>query len=193
MDKQNSSAEPSRERVANAFDSTVANPSRRRFGRSAGLGASGVLLTLACKPVLGAVAATPSGFHSANQSTHGPETARVMNNARRPETWLIQDPGSWPVPADTPFSSLFPAPPGTPLGDATITQVMQGVPADPQQVAKYLTAAMLNARAGYAPYLTEDRVLAMYNEWRSVGYFTPTADVQWYAGDILNYLMSTQA
>jgi hypothetical protein len=191
MDKNTSSAEQGRVRTANADKSALANPARRRFGQ-AGLGASGILLTLACKPVLGAVAASPSGFHSANQSTHGHHNARLFNTALRPESWLAQDRGTWPVPANTPFSQLFGALPGTALGDATIEQVLHGHTEDPQQLAKYLTAAMLNARAGRAPFFEEARVLEMYNEWRMKGYYNPVAEVQWYAGDMLTYLQATQ-
>src|SRR5471030_2339332 len=161
---------------------TLADPLRRRFGR-AGLGASGVLLTLACKPVLGATAQSPSGFLSANQSTHGrPE----ISNGRRPEYWCGG--AHWPIAPTTRFSQVFSCGFGTTLAGTIVPRAD-----DPQQLACYLTAALLNARSGRTPFLREETLQAMFLEWRSRGYFSPTATVQWGAAEIVQYLRATQS
>jgi len=68
--------------------------SRRRFGKS-GLAASGVILTLASRPVLaGWECLSPSGFQSGNVSSHGQP---ALCSGRTPGYW--QAPGKqWPYP-----------------------------------------------------------------------------------------------
>ncbi len=62
---------------------------------------------------------------------------------------------------------------------------------DPQQLGAHIVAAILNARMGGTPVLTENQVVNIFNEWDSKGYFEPTAGVKWYAADIVAYLQST--
>lgn len=170
---------------------TVSNPSRRRFNR-AGLGASGVILTLACKPVLGGVVSkAPSGFLSANQSTHGAAAQTSFSSARQPEYW--QDATNWPVPPKTKFSHVFSCNSGSPFVALTLGELIASHPSDTTRIGKYLSAAMLNSRSGWTPFLREDTIQAMYIEWRTKGYFSPTANVRWGAADIVNYLRATQA
>jgi hypothetical protein len=98
--------------------------SRRRFGKS-GLAASGVILTLASRPVLGCWdCLSPSGFQSGNVSYHGqppqcegrtpgywqapgkqwpsPYTAGTCTNKKQPSS---NDPVDWKN--GTPFSGTF--------------------------------------------------------------------------------------
>src|SRR5471032_220537 len=166
---------------------TLADPLRRRFGR-AGLGASGVLLTLACKPVLGATAQSPSGFLSANQSTHGrPE----ISNGRRPEYWCGG--AHWPIAPTTRFSQVFSCGFGTSLAGATLAETIVPRSHDPQQLACYLTAALFNARSGRTPFLREETLQAMFLEWRTLVEFSPTAPDEWGAAEIVQYLRATQS
>jgi hypothetical protein len=81
-------------------DNPVVGPSesRRRFAKS-GLTASGVLLTLASRPVLGGVTnnltcQAPSGFASGNLSQHG---TPLTCTGRTPGYWGTQ-PTQWPSP-----------------------------------------------------------------------------------------------
>jgi len=69
------------------------NESRRRFGKS-GLAASGVILTLASRPVLGCVCQSPSGFQSGNVSTHG---TPPPCSGRTPGYWQAPN-KDWPGP-----------------------------------------------------------------------------------------------
>jgi hypothetical protein len=62
---------------------------------------------------------------------------------------------------------------------------------DPYQLGAHCVAALLNARKGWTPVLTEAQVRNMFNEYDSKGYFEPTAGVKWYPEDIVAYLQST--
>jgi hypothetical protein len=63
--------------------------------------------------------------------------------------------------------------------------------ADPAQLGAHIIAAVLNARMGSTPTLTETQVTNIFNEWDVKGYFEPTAGVKWYAADIVLYLKTT--
>jgi hypothetical protein len=55
-------------------------------------------------------------------------------------------------------------------------------------------ATLLNVRSGLIKVLTEEKVLAIWNEYSTKGYFTPQAGAKpWYGPDIVVYLKSTMA
>lgn len=62
---------------------------------------------------------------------------------------------------------------------------------DPYQLGAHIVAALLNAKKGWTPVLTEANVTNIWNEYVSKGYFEPTAGVKWYAETIVKYLKST--
>jgi hypothetical protein len=189
MDKQqqNQEAGPTAP-VTSALDGAIKNPSRRLFTR-AGLGASGVLLTLACKPVLGGVVCkSPSGFLSGNQSTHD---TGALCAGRNPQYWKMTS--SWPISKRTPFHRLFSCGPGSAFETCSLAEIVSGHQADPEFVAMHLTAALLNSRSGWTPFLSEETIQAMFLEWRTKGTYTPTVNVEWGSTDIVNYLKATQA
>lgn len=179
--------------------------SRRGFTKS-GLAISGVILTLASRPVLGDfVCKSPSGFLSGNVSAHGtPQTCSGLN----PLSWGTQ-PTLWPSPyrpgtcskncnkangwstADaTRFSNVFNY--NQTYDKYTLMQVIWAPPGqDPDLLGAYIVAALLNAAKGLTPVLTEAEVKNMFNEWNQNGFFAPTAGVKWYGADIVAYLKST--
>jgi hypothetical protein len=63
---------------------------------------------------------------------------------------------------------------------------------DPGKVAFHLIGAYLNVKAGLvsSSAMDESRVLNMWVEWATRGYFEPVAGVRWYAAEIVNYLKS---
>jgi hypothetical protein len=63
---------------------------------------------------------------------------------------------------------------------------------DVDTLGQYCVAALLNCRAGYTPYLTEETVKAIFSECKSKGYFQPTAGVHWTPSQCVSYLQSTQ-
>lgn len=62
---------------------------------------------------------------------------------------------------------------------------------DSANLGMHIVAALLNAKKGYTPILSETDVINMWNEWASKGYFEPTANVQWDAAKIVLYIQGT--
>lgn len=180
--------------------------SRRRL---AGVSASGILLTLASRTTLGGqfLCKTPSGFLSGNLSQHG---TPITCGGVSPGYWGTH-PTQWPLPYQAGACSTKTCTQSTDWSGGTLfrsvfnctghgmiylnVSLMQVIwlsgNADPAQLGAHCVAALLNARTGTTPVLTEARVVNIFNEWDSKGYFEPTAGVKWYAADIVTYLKST--
>lgn len=197
----------------------VADDSRRRFTKS-GLAASGVILTLASRPVLGQWACqSPSGFQSGNVSPHGtPPSCSGLTPGyygTHPEEWQQwgYDPGTCSATnrrggknttstscthiADWSNGTLFSAAfhcSGFATG-YTGYSMMQVIwmngRQDAYQLGAHIVAALLNAKSGKTPVLTEQAVKDIFNEWAAKNYYEPTAGVQWTAEDIVTYLKTT--
>jgi hypothetical protein len=164
------------------------NESRRRFGM-AGLAASGVLATLASRPVLGAeVCKSPSGFLSGNLSTHG--TPPVCAG-RSPGYWKTHT--NWPIPNRTTvkFKSVFTCSKASPYYNITMFNLLDPQSFDQHNLGMHLVSAYLNAKAGWTPFLTVERIVSMWAELKLTGYFTPTAGVKWNAEQVVDYLKKT--
>lgn len=181
--------------------------SRRSFAKS-GLAVSGVLLTLASRPVLGCVCESPSGFLSGNVSVHGtPPTCSGRTPGywgTHPEQWpspykagtctrSCNHPKNWTTAGATKFKDVFNCNNhGSIYAAYTMFQVVwSGGGGDPYQLGAHIVAALLNARKGWTPVLTEAQVINMFNEWDQNGYFEPTAGVHWDGEDIVEYLQTT--
>lgn len=197
----------------------VRNPSRRRFTR-AGVGASAVILTLTSRSVLAQTACkSPSGFASANLSQHNTDSL-VPCEGISAAKWV--DPNrKWPISRDTRFVDIFGSssllfrtgaaqkfydafpsradkkdvPPGqaaksTSLDEASLFDALNGGETPP--VVKYIIAAFLNFRDGLNAYPTDLQAIAIFKEWQTKGFYTPSAGIQWSEDDIMNYLGSTQ-
>ncbi len=201
--------------VANQTDSI--DESRRRFTKS-GLVVSGVLLTLASRPSLGGgfVCHTPSGFCSANLSTHG---TQQYCSGLTPGYWgnwggSGPQPNKWPSPyspgacksgatgnspsdwsGGTPFKNVFNCSGyGSIYSSYSLMQViwLTGGP-DPNQLGSHIVAALLNAASGKTPALTVANVISIFNAWNQYGYYEPTAGVKWNGAQIVTYLLSTMS
>jgi len=201
----------------------LVDKSRRSFTKT-GLVASGVLLTLASRPVLGGGSSgggggweckSPSGFLSGNLSVHG-----------TPQKCMGRTPGYWGTHYNWPSNyktgtctntrkkqdykswSNTGSTSGTMYKDSTLgfqcsgyglklkpysmmQVILLGGSGDPYQLGAHCVAALLNAKMGWTPVLTEAQVRNMFNEYNSKGYFEPTAGVKWYGPDIVTYLKST--
>jgi hypothetical protein len=199
-----------REFYVNAGPEQPVNTTRRDLAKS-GLMLSGVMLTLASRSAVGGnfVCKSPSGFLSGNLSAHG---TPITCSGRSSGYWGTH-PTQWPAPyqagtcsnstctqaADwshgTTFRSVFNCNgQGTIYAQYSMMQVVWlGGNLDPNQLGAHVVAAVLNARMGSTPILTEAQVANIFNEWNLKGYFEPTAGVKWYAADIVAYLQSTMA
>jgi len=201
----------------NAEQKLGVDKSRRSFSKS-GLVVSGVLLTLVSRPSLGGVGVckSPSGFLSGNASTHGTEQ---HCSGRTPGYWGTNTDTShpWPTPyrtgtcIETRFTQRHTS---WQTSDATMFKdslvgfncagngarylnysmmqvILLGGSGDPYQIGAHCVSALLNARMGWTPVLTETQVRNIFNEYDSKGYFEPTAGVRWYPAEIVDYLKST--
>ena len=200
--------------------------SRRRFTR-AGLGASGVLLTLASQPGMAqTICTTPSGSLSGGLQSRSP--GAVVCQGLSPGFWK-GDQHNWPagytrdslngqgfvtgygtlftdtllgfgVPSGKKKTATTNAAAGTnPVCDSydspycTFDRILDHQDFDDQNFGMHLAATMLNIKSGRISFLTVERVLSMWNEVRTRGWFEPTANVKWYPYDIVNYLKGTMA
>ncbi|MES2537657.1 MAG: hypothetical protein V4632_17495 [Pseudomonadota bacterium] len=165
------------------------NASRRRFTKS-GLAASGVIMTLASKPVLGDVVCTsPSGFLSVDTSTHGPAPVCL---GRSPGYWKNHV-SNWPIGTDTKFSRIFTCSPNSNYKDVTMLDLLDPQKYDKHGLGRHLVAAYLNAEMKWTPFLPTENIVAMFTECQSPGYYKPTATVQWTPAEVVEYISSTQA
>jgi hypothetical protein len=186
--------EPNKSQAAAGLDARGA--ARRRF-TGAGAKLSGVILTLASQPGMaatGQVVTTPSGFTSAHWNSHSPGSTFI---GRSPGYWR-NHPDAWGkyLNKDAQFGSVFWCNNG--LQTCTMMTVVAHLdPArsiDRYNVASHIVATLLNVRSGLIKVLTEEKVLAIWNEYSTKGYFTPQAGAKpWYGPDIVVYLKSTMA
>lgn len=189
FNKENSKRESGIGQVAEVQPTIDGN--RRRF-TTAGLAASGVVMTLASRPVLGATttaaALSPSGWSSANASRNGPNGIPVPLGYS-PGYWKNHT-DSWPAGTATtqkyravfkvctaPFSSAHYT-----LLDALVPQIVN------DEFGRLIVCAYLNAVSGRtAPYLVAGQVVQMAS-----GSFTPsTGGAPWDKAKITAYLKQT--
>ena len=62
---------------------------------------------------------------------------------------------------------------------------------DQGKLGAHICAALLNAKMGWTPVLSEDAVKRIWYEYDTQGYYEPTSGVQWGAEQIVTYLKST--
>lgn len=210
---QNDKKKEARARQDIPEEAGLVDGSRRNFAK-AGLAASGVILTLASRPVLGEwVCNTPSGFVSGNVSSHG---APTLCSGRSPGYWRAH-PEQWPSPytagactgrngggeckawsggtlfrdvfSCSGYSSSLAGPVNSPYSMMQVISLNGN--GDSQQLGGHIVAALLNARIGLTSVLAEAQVISMFKECDAMGYFEPTAGVKWYPADIVAYLKTT--
>lgn len=171
--------------------------SRRRFTKS-GVAASGVILTLASRPVLGKGTpgkgcVSPSAWGSINTSGYGPEP---VCQGKPPRYWKTR-PKDWPVKcAGEPFHRYFICGPGFKYYKATMLEVCQNDYSDwfeGAELCSRLVAAYLNFKQGWTPFLKEETIRAIFSEcFSGKGGFSPTAGVTWSRRQCIDYLKATQ-
>ena len=171
-------------------------PARRRLLRG-GLAAGPVLMTLVSRPVLGGdrtgfgQCTTPSGFVSANASTAG---RGVACTGRTHGFWKNLSASQWPAPY-TPtmlFNAVFNNPAYNPYNGKTLLDVLKLGGGPPNNVARDIVAALLNAQAGLTPVLTVIAVKHIWSEFITTGFFSPQSGAHWNADEIISYLATTK-
>jgi hypothetical protein len=179
---------------------------RRRFAR-ASAGATGVLLTLHSQPGMATFSKTrcrsPSGYMSMKPGASAqPQTSCSYN---RPHSYWKSHPNAWKsmagMDSSAKFSSFFPcAGSYVGLADVTMMQVIDPSGAikaiDRNNVAMHCATALINARAarfaGIRTVLPEDEVRAIWNQFVTQGYYTPSKGAApWSGAVIASYVGST--
>ena len=80
---------------------------------------------------------------------------------------------------------------GSVFASATMMDVLGGSGAGMAGLGAYMVAALLNARAGRTPVLSEVAVRNIWNDLINRGFFEPTAGIRWGAAEIVAYLRTT--
>jgi len=196
------SEKPAEPRVDDHSPATPTRSDERRRLLRAAVAAGPVLMTIASKPVLGQTAcltasATSAGSTAARQAS--------VCSGLTPSQWKSQA-TQWPSPyyATTQKSAsggqqatLFHCPTtglnGRTYGDRTMLEVIDFAEggAGASSLGRYIVAALLNARSGRTPVLTEAGVRAMWNDTINLGYYEATAGVRWGAAQCIAYLKTT--
>jgi hypothetical protein len=177
---------------------------RRRLLQGALAGAP-VLMTLVSRPVLAQQCTTPSGFVSANASTAG----RVVNcTGHTPAFWANpMNFSQWPPGFNptNPQVTRFGPPQGvfgnSPYnGNPTLVDALNAAAtphdATTDNVARYVSAAVLNAAKGLTPVLSVQAVKDIWSEYGATGYgaggsYSPSSGVHWNPNEIVEYLLTT--
>jgi hypothetical protein len=172
---------------------TGTGTARRRFAR-AGMGVSGVILTLTSQPGMACtVCKSPSGSLSGGLKSHkGPP---VVCAGKPPSYWCGS--GSWPSNClkSTTLGQIFTCRTAQ-YRDCTFENILKGANFDSKEVGKYCAAAYLNTQAGLSTFLPPATVKAMLAEWLAtgggnIGYYRLNAKTKWYYYDIVRYLKGT--
>jgi hypothetical protein len=156
--------------------------------------------------VLGQVTCqTPSGFLSANASNVG---TTAMCSGHTPAFWANPTNfGQWPAgfnPTNPQVTRFGPpqgvfsnAPNSAPFnGNPTLVQALAFSGNSTNDVARYVSAAVLNAAKGLTPVLSVQQVKDIWAEYGltgygSAGYYSPTAGARWFALEIIAYILTT--
>ena len=157
------------------------NSSRRRF-TTAGVAATGMLATLASRPVLGAdctAGVSPSAWCSGNKSAGHLPTGQFGHLPQ----YYVDHPTAYPtsVTPATPYKDIFSS-----YGNSGLK--FSDALASGTDLQKATAAAYLNAVKGLTPYLTAMQVVPM-----ATGNYSPFAGTTWNSATIVLYLNGTFA
>lgn len=162
--------------------------SRRRM---AGLGVSGVVMTVASNHALaGLVCKSPSGALSGNLNSQAPN---VTCNGVSPGYWK-NHPEDWPseIRTDHLFSKYFHC--SGALSTVSCMGILSKQGADKNNVGMHIMATYLNVASGRITFLTRQAVIDIWTEYNTYGSFTPSNGAQpWDGRELVDYLSSTQA
>jgi hypothetical protein len=198
--ERNGEMEPDQLPERKAAQTSPVDESRRRFTKS-GVAVSGLVFTLASRPVMGRgghagkpgkCCAAPSAWGSINTSSYGPEP---VCQGKPPQYWK-DCPDEWPVKCDRlEFHRYFMCGPNFKYYKATMLDVCANQYSDwfeGAELCSRLVAAYLNCKQGWTPFLKEETIKAIFSECFTKGTFSPTAGVTWTRAQCIEYLKATQ-
>lgn len=167
-------------------------PAGARRRRLAGLGASGVLMTLASQSAMAdLVCKSPSAALSGNLASRSPGAVSCLG--RGPGFWKNNQSAWVGVASSDRFSQHFFCG-GTPgLSEASCLDILSHQDFDKSNVAMHIMATYLNVTSGRISFMTQEGVLAMWREFLTTNAYVPAAGAApWNAADLVMYLSSTQ-
>lgn len=172
---------------------TAAGVSRRSFAKL-GMGAGGVILTLASQPGMAStVCSCPSQSLSKFTSTH-PGVIIVCAGVS-PGYW-VQTFHSWPSPLDRAvlkFGDMFACGGRTDYRDILVQKLLSPQKFDTYNIGRHFAATYLNIKAGKISFLTIPALQAIWYQWLTYGVYHPSAGVTWDGPKIVAYLKSTMS
>ena len=158
--------------------------------RLAGLGVSGVLMTVASNHAMAAlVCKSPSGALSGDLNSQRPS---VACNGATPDYWKAH-PEMWPaeVGTDDMFSKYFDC--HGKLSSYSCMKVLDKDASDKNAVAMHIMATYLNVVSGRITFLTRQAVVEIWNKYDTDGYSPTGAAIPWTGDQLVTYLASTQS
>jgi len=159
--------------------------------RIAGLGVSGVVMTVASNHAMAAlVCKSPSGALSGNLNSQAP--ASVTCEGLSPGYWKTH-PESWPseVRTNDRFSKFFAC--NGKMGGYSCMHILNKQEEDKNAVGMHIMATYLNVVSGKISFLTRQALIDMWAEYNTDGIFTPTdGATPWSGQQLVDYLTSTQ-
>ena len=164
--------------------------SRRNFTK-AGIGASGVLLTLASQPgMASSICRTPSGSLSGGLQSRAPV---VSCSGQLPSYYASGTTFPGTVSVDTLFGDVFTcnATYGATFGAAKLQTILTHQGFDTVNLGMYLAATYLNIASNRIGFLTLVQLQDIWRDWQALGYYSPTAGTNWDASSIVTYLSGT--
>lgn len=184
--------------TANAPALPPAGAARRRF---AGLGASGVILTLASQPAM-ASSLMCNSLSAAGSAVHSQSTTPIVCNGLSPGYYHIA--ANWAGTGIDPngmFKNYFStAGVGRLLIPYTMLQIVNGNWAiksvtgkitypttnpDAYNVARHVIATWLNVLSHRVSFFTVEKVMGMWSEYAATSHYVPTAGAQPWDGTTL--------
>ena len=163
--------------------------SRRRL---AGLGATGVVMTLASQSAMAAAVCRPPSGAMSGALSHTP--AGLSCTGQLPD-WWISNPSAWGaahVGTNDFFKTYFEV---SSLSDLASIRTLE-VLASPlyETLPMYIMAAYLNIASGKNNFMTIERLGTIWTEWKGNRTFVPyTGAKPWNTADIVLYLKSTSS
>jgi len=175
--------------VADHIGLTPAGAKRRRL---AGLGASGVLMTLASQSAMAdMVCKSPSAALSGSLSSHNHTAVSCLG--RSPGFWKNHTSEWVGVSSSDMFSRHFYCGSVNGLNKVSCHDILSHQDYDRGNVAMHIMATYLNVTSRRISFLSEESVTAMWREFLTTGTYVPTAGAKpWNAAELVMYLASTQ-
>lgn len=170
---------------------TAAGQARRGFAKL-GIGAGGVILTLASQPGMAqTMCASPSQSLSKWKSTHVGEPLQCAGLS--PGYWEKTF-HSWPSPLDRDtltFGAMFDCGARADYRDILVQTLLSPQKFDTNNIGRHFAATFLNIKDKKISFLTIEGLQHMWFEYMTTMSYRPTAGVVWDGPKIVAYLQST--